>query len=397
MPGYGSIVSSTDAPSAVQDGGPSSGAADSVPRSRRCRTKRALLAVGIVVAALALGVTLAAGSRAVNRFLDGRAIATMAAAARRAPARAPGASQAPLPWTTASELEALTRPPPGALAVAVGPLTRFRMDDPTLVQEVITFPSAIPLDHPESNVARAYVYRHGRLGERPVVLWVPGQYVIDLALTPISWFTTEIVRRGADVVLFVPPYHLERTPAGMSSGDAVFATSLSDHLNVYAQELSDLRRLARWLRRRGVPALGGFGGSVGGLLLLRIVTWDDAFDFLTAFIPALSLGDVLEQPEARPFRERLAAEGHAVAEMARIYAALDPTFAKPRLDPARISALYGRYDRIAGERRILDWARAWGVTRLFGYPRGHALALFNTRMYADYARILDEDLRAFGR
>ena len=56
-------------------------------------------------------------------------------------------------------------------------MRRFRMPDSGLTQEVITFPSAISLDHAESNIARAYVYRHGRLGERPVVVWVPGQYV----------------------------------------------------------------------------------------------------------------------------------------------------------------------------------------------------------------------------
>jgi hypothetical protein len=347
-----------------------------------------------VFVALALGAALAARSRAVNRFLDGRAIATMAAVSRQAPAQA---AKSALPWTSADELEVLTRPPAGALEVTTQPMTRFRMGDRALVQEVLSFPSAIPLDHPESNIACAYVYRHGRLGERPVVLWVPGQYVIDLALVPISWFTKEIVRRGADVVLLVPPYHLDRTPRGFSSGDAVFATSLPDHLNVYAQELSDVRRLVGWLRQQGVRTLGGFGGSIGALLLLRTVTWDASFDFLTVFIPVISLGDVLGEPEAEPFRQRLAAEGRSVAEMARIYASLDPTRAATRLDAARISVLYGRYDRIAREERIVDWARAWGVTRLHGYARGHALALFTRGMYADYAQILDEDLRALGK
>jgi hypothetical protein len=254
----------------------------------------------------------------------------------------------------------------------------------------------VSLDHRESNTATAYVYRHGALGARPVVLWVPGQYVIDLAMIPISWFTTEIVRRGADVVLLVPPYHLDRTPGGFSSGDAVFATSLADHLGVFAQELSDLRRLAGWLRAQGTRTLGGFGGSMGALLLLRIATWDSTFDFLTAFIPVLALGDLLELPDAAPLRQRLADEGRTVPEMAEIYRSLDPTRAGPHLSPARISVLYGCYDPIATERRIDEWARAWGVTRLYGYPRGHALALFTPGMYADYAQILEEDLRALG-
>jgi dienelactone hydrolase len=361
------------------------------PKSKRPSWKTPLIVAASLLAA-GIGVPLAARTRVANRALDGWTISIMASVAERAPAGMPR----PLPWTNEAALELLTRPPEQPLAVAAAPMTRFRMRDPALVQEVISFASAIQLDHPESNTARAYVYRHGRLGERPVVLWVPGQYAVDAVLAPVSGFTQQIVRRGADVVLFVPPYHLERTPAGFLSGNAVLATSTPDHLRVLAQELSDLRRLTGWLRAQGVPALGGFGTSWGGAVLLRTVTWDETFDFLTVFIPAISLGDLLDEPEAAPFSRRLAAEGHSPAEMATIYASLDPTRATPRLDVSRISVLYGRYDRIASERRILAWAQAWGVTRLHGYPRGHALALFTPSMYRDYARILNEDLRALG-
>ena len=262
---------------------------------------------------------------------------------------------------------------------------------------MIAFPSAVRLEHPESNVARAYVYRRGPLGDRPIVVWVPGQYALDAWLAPFSGLTEKIVRRGVDVVLLVPPYHLERTPAGFSSGDAVLAASTPDHLRVFAQELSDLRRLLAWLRGQGAPALGGLGTSLGGAMLLRTATWDDGLDFLTVIIPAISPGDILEDPAGDLFRLRLAAEGRSPADVARLYASLDPTGTRPRLSASRISVLYGRHDRIAGERRILDWAAAWGVTRLHAYPRGHALALFAPSMYGDYARVLDEDLRALGR
>ncbi len=209
--------------------------------------------------------------------------------------------------------------------------------------------------------------------------------------------TEEIVRRGVDVVLLVPPYHLERTPAGFSSGDAVLAASTPDHLRVFAQELSDLRRLLAWLRGLGPPALGGLGTSLGGVLLLRTVTWDGGLDFLTVIIPAIAPGDILNDAAGALFRLRLAAEGRSPADVARLYASLNPTGMPPRLSASRISVLYGRYDRIAGERRILDWTAAWGVTRVHAYPRGHALALFAPSMYGDYARALDEDLHALGR
>jgi dienelactone hydrolase len=197
-------------------------------------------------------------------------------------------------------------------------------------------------------------------------------------------------------VLLVPPYHLERTPRGFDSGDAVFATSLPDHLRVFAQELSDLRRLVAWLRAQGAPRVGGFGGSVGAMLLLRMATWEASLDFLTVFIPMLHLDEVLGRPEAEPMRRRLRAESRSVEELARVYAALDPSLVRPRIDPARVSVLYGRYDLIAPAAATLAWARDWGVTRVHAYDRGHSLALFTGRMYRDYASLLDEDLRALG-
>jgi dienelactone hydrolase len=337
---------------------------------------------------------LAASTRAVNGAVDRWTLGAMAGVALRAP---PGPPGRPLPYTTAAELERLTRPTGPPIAVAIEPIRRFRMREPNLIQEVITFASAIPLEHPESNTARAYVYRHGSVGAHPVVVWVPGQYVVERAFVPIAWFTEQIVRRGADVVLLVPPYHLERTPAGYGSGDAVLSTNLPDHLAVYAQELSDLRRLLQWLRASGATIVGGFGGSTGAMMLLRIAGWDRTLDFLTVFIPMIRIGDVLDGPGGELMGRRLAKEGRSVAELQQIYRSLDPTTAPPRLDPARISVLYGRYDEVAPAATTLAWARDWGVTRLHAYDRGHTLALFTPSMYADYARLLDEDLRALGR
>jgi len=212
-------------------------------------------------------------------------------------------------------------------------------------------------------------------------------------MIPIGWFTREALDRGADVVFLEPPYHLGRTPVGLQSGEAFFSTTLADHLTAFAQELSDLRRLAAWLRAQGAPAVGGFGGSLGALELLRLSTWDDTLDFLTVFIPVVRPTDLLQRPETEAMRARLAAEGGSLAEMLGVYGAFDLVAAgRPRLDPARISVLYGRFDLVARPDTIAAWARAWGVTRLHDFDRGHSLALLAPTARADYGRILDEDL-----
>jgi len=367
---------------------------------RRRIAKRAAIALGalvglVLVAAAALW--LAAGTRWFNERMDSRALAFMARTVERG---RPDPAGLRLPYRDARELEALTRPAGAPLAPRVAPMpVSRRLKRADLTQEVLSFPSAIALAHPEANTASAYVYRHGRLGDRPIVLWVPGLFVSNLALSPISWFTRQALDRGADVVLYVPPYHLERTPPGYHSGEAFFATSLGDHLSAFAQELSDLRRLAAWLRAQGGGPVGGFGASLGALELLRLASWDDSLDFLTAFIPVVRPTDLIERPESEPMRLRLAREGGSLEDMRQVYGAFDLMVAdRPRrLAPARISVIYGRYDLIGLPATVEAWARRWGVTRLYPFQRGHTLSLFHRRAHEDYGRVLEEDLRALGR
>ena len=129
-------------------------------------------------------------------------------------------------------------------------------------------------------------------------------------------------------------------------------------------------------------------------MLLRTATWDGGLDFLTVIIPAISPGDILDDAAGLCFA--CAWRQQAVRQrMSRgLYASLDPTGLPAA--PVRVAHL-GPVRAPRPHRRgaaHLDWAAAWGVTRLHAYPRGHALALFAPSMYGDYARVLDEDLRA---
>ena len=264
------------------------------------------------------------------------------------------------------------------------------------MQEQWVFDSAIHLLHPESDQAELRVYRHGPLGARPVVLWVPGLYVSESAFRFIDRFIYDALDMGADVVFYVPPYHLGRSPTGFDSGDAVLATDFPDHLAVSAQEISDLRALVRWLRTRGVGTMGAFAGSMGANAVLRIVTWEPAFDFVTLMIPLIRWDDViLGTPEMAPVRQRLLAGGWTPGALEEVYRSLDSTTGTPQMPVARISVLYGKWDQVARVEPLHRWAEAWGVTRLREFESGHALILLDGDIYRGYRELLGEDLAAF--
>ena len=345
--------------------------------------------------ALAMGfgsaLLCSAGCGALNRTLDRRALASKA---RLASERAfPGDSAAP-PFRTAIELERLTRPA-GVPALRKSERLAHRLDREGLVQEEWVFDSAVHLKHPESDRAQLWVYRHGALGERPVVLWVPGLYVSEGAFRFIDRFIGDALDLGADVAFYVPPYHLGRSPVGVDSGDAVLATDFPDHLAVSAQEISDLRALVLWLRTRGVGTLGTFAGSMGANAVLRIVSWEPAFDFATLLIPLIRWDDViLGTPEMAPVRERMLASGWTPEALEEEYRALDPTPEAPQMPVARISVLYGKWDQVARVEPLQRWAEAWGVTRLRACDSGHALILLDGDVYRFYREMLSEDLGA---
>src|SRR5438128_2773283 len=128
-----------------------------------------------LILAAAAALWLAATTRWFNERLDARALGFMARTAERGQADPAGPR---LSYRNDRELEALTRPAGPPLAPVMQPMPGARrLGREGLTEEVLYFPSAIALAHAEANTASAYVYRHGRLGERPIVLWVPGLFV----------------------------------------------------------------------------------------------------------------------------------------------------------------------------------------------------------------------------
>lgn len=344
---------------------------------------------------LLFGLWALSGCATVSADLDH---AALLAKAQLAQARAPR-RRAPQAWPFEDyvQLERRTRPDV-QFTPKSRPLIQHRRSARGLVQEELRFPSRVHLQHPESNVAIAYLYRHGPLGERPVVVFAPGLYVSEAAMTPVGWLLDRVLEAGADVLFYVPPYHLGRTPRGWASGDAVLAAELPDHLGVIAQGVADLRQLCAWLRAEGVPAVGGFGGSMGASMLLQVSRMDRSLDFYTGLIPLVRWDDLfLGPPEFQPLRDLVVAQGHDPRQLVALYAELDPAAVPPTLPPERVSLLVAEHDQVARRGPLVAWQRAWGLTRIRTYPRGHSTILLTPAIYSDFSAFLAEDLAAVAR
>lgn len=304
------------------------------------------------------------------------------------------------PFTDAETLDRSTTPRSPRVVVERLPIAGRSLHRTELIEEQLAFRSQITLHGVESNHARLYVYRRGEWGERPVLLWVPGLAVSELALVLLRPLLEDALDVGFDVVFFVPPYHLERSPAGLASGDAVLATELSDHLAVIQQGVADLRETVRFLRSKKVKQLGVFGGSLGVNLSLNAARFESAsdqppLDFLIAMIPLVDWTALLfERPELEPVRARLA----TVAEPLRaLYSSLELSGFPPPLPASSISVIAAAHDQVtpAGPRE--RWQRAWGIERVTILERGHGTVLLGSSLRTEARRLLEEERTRLGR
>jgi hypothetical protein len=284
------------------------------------------------------------------------------------------------PFTSRAGLERVTAPRVVAPVIERLPIGARTLHLEGVIEEQLVFRSQLTLRGVESNHARLYAYRRGAWGERPVLLWVPGLAVSEVALTLLRPLLVDAIDLGFDVVFFVPPYHLERSPAGVASGDAVLATDLADHLGVVAQGVADLRETLRVLRELGARHVGVFAGSLGVNLALHAAAFERAagappLDFAVAMIPLVDWSAlVFERPELEGLRHRLEEAGVSEA-LRETYGELELTRVAPPLVPERVSVIAAAWDQVTPEAPRIRWQRAWGVTDVTVLERGHGTVL----------------------
>ncbi len=332
-------------------------------------------------------LVLGGGCASVHRAVDRAALDNKVRLVLTLP---PIPAKRPLPWHDEASLEELTRATPLAFEVsALDERYRVARD---LTQERWTFESTLKVRCEASNRGALYVYRAGELGARPLVLWVPGLAVNASAFPMIRRLINAAVDRGADVVFYVPPYHLERTPPGHESGDVLMATDASDHFTALAQGVQELRSLLAWATGLHPPKLGAFAGSMGAAALVRAMSWDGALDFATLFIPVVSWEDMVFGIERmEPVRQQLRDAGVPDDESRAMYRALDAT-AHPPPKRARISIFAARYDLVARRAPLERLVDGWRLEDPVWLESGHAGALLVPSFYKLYARQLDDTL-----
>lgn len=183
-----------------------------------------------------------------------------------------------------------------------------------------------------------------------------------------------LARSGLEVMIPVPPLHLERTPPGERSGEGVLTPDLGRTRELLATAIREVRGcLVRAAEEGGPVVLVGL--SLGALTAAWAATGPERIDAAALIAPPTDLGTVFRETAIgrryAALAERAGGPLPGGEELTRRLGWLSPAGRTPTA--RRILVAGGRYDGIAvGGAAAL--AGAWRMA-LREFPRGHLTLL----------------------
>jgi pimeloyl-ACP methyl ester carboxylesterase len=207
---------------------------------------------------------------------------------------------------------------------------------------------------------------------RPVAILVHGYLMGRLAVDERIWPIGRFDELGLDSALVVLPFHGRRADPNRTSRPEFPGRDPRIANEGFRQVIGEIRALAAWLRRRGHPAVGVIGMSLGGYAAALAATVEAELDFVVPIIPLASLADFAFEQGSLSESPELRAREHALLE--RVYGLASPLARTPLVAPERLLVLGGKADRItplSHARRLAHHLRAPLAT----WHGGHLLQL----------------------
>jgi hypothetical protein len=280
-------------------------------------------------------------------------------------------------------------------SITVEPFNRWKprssASGGSVVGERLSFVSPLPRKDGWDNRGYFYYFHRKDQTSNRAILFAPGFGVSDFAFNFIRNFFEKELSQGWSVLVWVPPYHLERLKPKEKPGSGIVTEDPRDLLTAVSTSVGELALGVQWLRDRGMTKIGAWGGSFGAsVLLLYAQTYP--FDHISVMIPLVDWRTLWESKELAPIRSSFLASGYTDESLHRAFSLISPNGAgmgAPKLQTPgnRIQFLVAVYDQLTPEPVVSSYAKSLGA-EVERFNESHSSILLNGAVYRAYGNFL---------
>jgi len=260
--------------------------------------------------------------------------------------------------------------------------------DSNIIEEIISFPSLLS-EYIPNDSAIFYSYRLSEFKDSKTILWIPGYGVSDMAFFFIKNLFLEELKHDYNVVVYIPPYHLDRKIEGKDDGDGFFSANMLKNLKINFEELREIRTINLFLKKQGVKEISCWGGSMGASTLLLSTKFTD-YKHISLMIPVVDWqASILNNKHFSSLLDSLITNGCDSLSIVKALRKMSPTMYNLPIKPDNIFVQYSNYDQLNSASVIKQFIRRNNIKNVKSYNTSHATILLSRKLYKDYAAFLD--------
>ncbi|MCD6395905.1 MAG: hypothetical protein J7L71_00060 [Spirochaetaceae bacterium] len=229
-----------------------------------------------------------------------------------------------------------------------------------------------------------YVMQQKPWENSKVILWIPGFGVSDMAFTFLKRFFTSEIEAGYNIVIYIPPYHMDRQKKGEAAGNGLLSSSPLDNVKKMVNSVKELRTAYRYLENRKVRSISMWGGSMGGAFALMLQSLE-GFDHLSLMIPVLDWNSFITPESVLP---QYLEAGFDKNLIQAAYALISPVNYKLTIPPEKVQVEAAELDQLNPIDEIKNYCTVNKIKNFSIYPSGHATILLYKDVYRDYEKFL---------
>ncbi len=296
----------------------------------------------------------------------------------------PGDAEKLSSYISGFDLAKLTAVDKNTEPYSITPLRKWHISsDRDLTYEKWSFKSSFFGNRPPGD-ALFYVILQDNLENNPAVLWVPGFGVSDFAFRFARHFFKEQIEAGYNIVIYIPPYHMERQQKGKSPGSGLITSSPLHNLKQIVNAVTELRMVYTYLKIRKTASVSTWGGSMGGAFTLMLQSVEN-IDSMELMIPVIDWNTFITPDDIFP---KYAETGFTPELLKTAYSLISPVTYPLHVPPERIHIEAAEYDQFTPVEIIAEYCRYHGIENFHRYRTGHTAVLLDKKVYSDYGAFL---------